>query len=81
MSAMTIRLPNSLQKNLKALADQENISMNQLIVSAVTEKVSSLMTEDYLLQRAIRASETAFTGVLSRIPSREPDFLDRIQDS
>jgi predicted transcriptional regulator len=78
MSAMTIRLPNSLQKNLKALADQENISMNQLIISAVTEKVSSLMTENYLQERAARASETAFMDVLSRIPAREPNSSDRI---
>ncbi len=78
MSAMTIRLPNSLQKNLKALADQENISMNQLIVSAVTEKVSSLMTEDYLQQRAARANEAAFMDVLNKIPAREPDSTDQI---
>ena len=78
MSAMTIRLPNSLQKNLKALADQENISMNQLIVSAVTEKISSLMTEDYLQVRAARASEAAFADVLNKIPAREPDSLDQI---
>jgi predicted transcriptional regulator len=78
MSAMTIRLPNSLQKNLKALADQENISMNQLIVSAVTEKVSSLMTEDYLQERAARANEAAFMDVLGKIPTREPESTDRI---
>jgi predicted transcriptional regulator len=78
MSAMTIRLPNSLQKNLKALADQENISMNQLIISAITEKVSSLMTEDYLQARAARANEAAFEDVLRKIPAREPDSTDRI---
>jgi predicted transcriptional regulator len=78
MSAMTIRLPNSLQKNLKALADQENISMNQLIVSAVTEKVSSLMTENYLQERAARANEAEFLEVLSKIPARELSNTDRI---
>lgn len=78
MSAISVRLPNSLQKNLKHLAAQEGISINQLIASAVAEKVSALMTEDYLKARAARASETAFEAVLQKISDFEADPFDRI---
>ena len=46
MSTLSIRLPDSLHKKLKELADQEGISMNHLITLALTEKVSALLTVD-----------------------------------
>lgn len=44
MGTLSLRLPSSLHKQLKKLAAQEGVSMNQLIALAVTEKMSALMT-------------------------------------
>ena len=52
MSTLSVRLPNSLHKQLKQLAKQEGVSMNQLISAAVGEKLAALMTLEYLEQRA-----------------------------
>lgn len=78
MSTLSIRLPASLHKQLKVLATQEGVSMNQLIALAVTEKMSALMTVDYLKERAKRGSREKFEAVLKKVPDIEPEEHDRL---
>jgi hypothetical protein len=78
MGTLSVRLPNSIHHKLRDLAIKEGVSMNQLIASAVTEKVSALMTEEYLQERAERASLEKFNAVLAKIPANEPDDFDRL---
>ena len=56
MGALSLRLPESLHRKLGEVAAREGVSINQLISSAVAEKMSALMTEEYLDARAKRAS-------------------------
>mgnify|MGYP006296224207 CR=1 FL=1 len=42
MSTLTIRLPESLHDQVRQLADEEGISMNQFVMLAVAEKVTRL---------------------------------------
>ena len=51
-STMSLRLPQSLHKGVKQAAKRDGISMNQFIITAVAEKLSALLTEDYLEERA-----------------------------
>jgi predicted transcriptional regulator len=44
MSAISLRLPNSLHRKLGDLARREGVSINQLVNSAVAEKMATLMT-------------------------------------
>lgn len=78
MSTLSVRLPDSLHKRLKDLAKQEGVSVNQLISTAVAEKVSALLTEDYLRGRAARGSWEKFDAALSLVPDAEPDPADRL---
>lgn len=48
MSTMSLRLPDYLHKSATQLAKREHISVNQLIATALAEKISALATEDYL---------------------------------
>ena len=77
MSTLSIRLPDSLHERIKQLAAQEGISMNQFITLAVTEKMSALMTIDYLKERARRGSRQKFEAVLAKVPDVEPEEYDR----
>ena len=77
MSALSIRLPESLHKNAKTFALQEGISVNQLISTALAEKLSALATQDYLEQRAARGSWGAFDLALGQVPDAEPDAVYR----
>lgn len=76
MSALSIRLPESLHKNAKAFAALEGISVNQLISTALAEKLSALATQDYLEQRAQRASRAAFMAALDQVPDAPADPQD-----
>ena len=78
MSALSIRLPDSLHKKIKEIAQRDNVSINQMITLAVAEKLSALETEDYLVQRASRASREKFTKALGKVPNRKPHSQDQI---
>ena len=72
MSTISLRLPNSLHKQVRELAKQENVSINQFITLALAEKVSALATEDYLEERAARGQRDKFEQALSRVADVEP---------
>lgn len=78
MSTISVRLPDSLHSMAKALASQDNASMNQFIASAVAEKVSALATESYLRERAERGSASKFQAALAAVPAHEPQDFDRL---
>ena len=78
MSALSLRLPESLHKQLRELAKQEGVSINQFVTTAVAEKLSALMTEDYLRERAQRGSREAFEAVLAKVPNVQADEVDRL---
>lgn len=80
MSALSVRLPDSLHRQLKQLAKQEGVSVNQLISTAVAEKLSALMTEDYLRERAERGSRGRFEAALSLVPDTEPEPGNRLRE-
>ncbi|MFL6235390.1 MAG: YlcI/YnfO family protein [Thermoanaerobaculia bacterium] len=73
MSTLSLRLPDSLHKQIRELAQQDGISINQFISTAVAEKLSALMTEDYLEKRAQRGSREKFLSVLAKVPDVPPE--------
>ena len=78
MSALSVRLPESLHKKLAEVAEREGISINQLINSAVAEKMAALMTEEYLEARVRRGNRRKFAAVLAKVPDAEPSDSDRV---
>ena len=72
MSTLSLRLPESLHEGVRELAKKEGISINQLIITAVAEKLSALMTEEYLQIRAHRGSREKYEAALSQVPDTEP---------
>ena len=76
MSTLSVRLPESLHKALRELAEREGISINQLISSAAAEKVAALTTLDYLRERAQRGDRDRYDRVLAKVQDVEPDERD-----
>ncbi|MCX5815958.1 MAG: DUF6290 family protein [Proteobacteria bacterium] len=72
MSTLSLRLPESIHRHIKEVAKTEGVSINQFISSAVSEKISALMTEDYLKGRAKRAKKDDLGKILSKTPNRKP---------
>jgi hypothetical protein len=78
MSTLSVRLPNSLHRQLRELAEREGVSMNQLISSAVGEKLASLLTLDLLRERATQGRRAAFEKVLRRVRDVRPEERDAL---
>jgi len=72
MGALSLRLPESIHRHIREIAKAEGVSINQLISSAITEKISALMTEEYLKKRAERANIKDMETVLSKVADRSP---------
>lgn len=72
MSALSLRLPESIHRHIKEVAKMEGVSINQFISSAVSEKISALMTEDYLMARARGAKKETLGKILDKVPGRKP---------
>jgi hypothetical protein len=72
MSTLSLRLPDYLHDHVRELAQREGISINQFITLAVAEKMSALMTEEYLEERAARGSREKYDAVLAKVPEEEP---------
>ena len=73
MSTMSLRLPKSLHEKVREIAEREGISINQFVTTALAEKLSALLTEEYLEARAARGSAERFRAVLDAAPDVEPD--------
>ena len=78
MSAISLRLPESLHERAREVARRESVSVNQLITLALAEKLSALMAEDYLKMRAHRGDRTKFEAAMAKAPDAEPEEYDRL---
>ncbi|ABQ28018.1 hypothetical protein Gura_3868 [Geotalea uraniireducens Rf4] len=72
MSTMSLRLPDYLHKSARQLAKSEHISVNQLVATALAEKISALATEEYLDALAAQGSREAFDRIMSKVKDRPP---------
>lgn len=77
MSALSLRLPNSIHDRARVLSKRDHVSINQFVATAVAEKISAMETENYLAKRAKRASRDKFEAALAAVPDVEPDEHDR----
>ena len=71
-----LRIPDYYKQELEEL--KGNVSMNQFIVNAISEKIASLRTLDYLEERANRGSVESLQAILDAVPDAEPDQRDRL---
>jgi len=54
------------------------VSINQFVTTALAEKLSALMTVDYLEARAKRGSRARFERVLKKVKDRPPEPEDEL---
>lgn len=73
MSTISLRLPESLHRKARDLAEKEDISINQLVATALAEKMSALLAGEYLAERAARGNRRSFERVLRRVRARNAE--------
>ena len=78
MSNLSLRLPDSLHRKLREIAEKDDVSINQFIATAVAEKTAALLTVEYLEKRGRRADPQLMDRLLSRVAEVEPAAGDRL---
>jgi hypothetical protein len=73
-----LRLPESIHRHIREIAKQEGVSINQFISSAVSEKISALLTEEYIHARAAKADLEKVEQILANVPERHPLAEDEL---
>jgi hypothetical protein len=76
MGNINLRLPESVHKKARDLAREEKTSINQLVSSALAEKISALSAEEYINASANSASKAKFKEALSKVKNTAPHELD-----
>lgn len=79
MSTIQFELPDSLYRQIRTLAERDGISVDQFLATAAAEKLSALLTTEYLAERAERAgSREEFLRLLDKVPDVDPVEHDRL---
>jgi len=77
-NTVSLQLPNSLHRQVCRLAERESVSVSQLVTLALAEKLSALMTQEYLTERAERGSRKKFENAMAKAADTEPEECDRL---
>ena len=75
---LTIRISSALYRRAKTLARQDGISINQLVATALAEKISALSAGEYLEKRAAAGSREKFERALGKVRDVQPEESDRL---
>ena len=70
MTTIQLQIPDELLAAVNAVLEEKNITLNQWIQAALSEKLS---TASYLERRADLSSREAFEAVLAKVPSAPPN--------
>ncbi|MGD9632048.1 MAG: hypothetical protein AB7G28_15160 [Pirellulales bacterium] len=78
MSTLTFQLPDSLKKQIEALAAKEGYSVGQFLASAAGEKLAVVLTMDYLRREADAGRREDFERYLAAVPDIAPVEGDEV---
>jgi len=78
MSALTIELPDALQKSIEDIASKEGYTAGQFLAAAAAEKLAAVMTINYLREEAAQGRRADFERYLQSVPDVPPADSDRL---
>lgn len=79
-AVIQLRLPRSIKDAVARLAKQDGVSMNQMIATAVAEKVSVLDAASIFEERAKRADYEWFDRIMNRKGGEPPRAGDELPE-
>jgi uncharacterized protein (DUF1778 family) len=80
MSRLTLRLPNTLHEQIKALAESENVSINQYIVYALTRQATQAYNVRETPDKVIREQRAAYIALLQSLGGSSFEEIKGILD-
>ena len=79
MSSVDLHLPDWLAREVRRLADEDRVSVDQFIATALAEKLSALKTAEYLQERGRKGDRARYLAAILKAPDVEPTPEDRIE--
>ena len=77
MKRLQIRLPESVHERAHRLACQDQVSMNQFMVTAISNEIVRQETHAFFKPWVASFDEAAFLQALKEIPDTPPERRDR----
>lgn len=71
-----LRIPDYYRQEIETF--KGDVSINQFIITALSEKLASLRTEEYLIERAASGSREHAINLLKNAPDVKPDPKDTL---
>ena len=81
MSQYPLRMPDYLMDQAREAADQENVSLNQMLLSLIAEGIGHRRALKAIRQRADRGSPEKALAVLESLGSFPPEPGDEMPDT
>lgn len=78
MAKLQLRLPESIHNKVREIAKKEHVSINQLLVTSVSNEIIRYETMQFFTERASEFNEKDFLDALQEIPAVEPLEEDRV---
>ena len=78
MKTIQVRLPDSIHGRVRRLARDEQMSLNQFMVTSVSNEVIRHETSDFFRKAATQFSEEAFEEALAAVPDVPPAAEDQL---
>jgi hypothetical protein len=78
MKAIQVRIPDTIHHKLKELAKEEGISINNFIVSSISNEVIRQETRDFFKKASAYFNPKDFAEALAAIPDGPVSESDRL---
>ena len=78
MKTIQVRLPDSIHSRIKRFSKDAEISMNQFIVTSVSNEIVREETSDFFREAASHHDPKAFADALAAVPDVPPVAGDEI---
>lgn len=78
MGRLTLRLPETLHRQLETLAKREQTSLNQYIVYALTRQAAEAYTVHEFPEGAIAQQRVRFTALLQNLGRASSDEIEKV---
>ncbi|HSQ39069.1 MAG TPA: toxin-antitoxin system HicB family antitoxin, partial [Anaerolineales bacterium] len=80
MSRLTLRLPDSLHLQLESLAENEQVSLNQYIVYALTRQTTLDYTIQAIPEKVLAEQRAHYTTLLQSLGQASFEEIERALD-
>ena len=78
MTTISTKIPDTLLRQVKSIAEREDMTLDQFIALALASQVSSWHTAKSFAERAKRGDWQKSREILAKVPDTEPESYDKL---